>query len=159
MKLREIEEFAVELMDEYGLIEKGWTFKFDNAKVRFGCCNYTKRLITVSRNLAKINAEAEVLDTILHEIAHALTPGAEHGPVWKAKCIEVGARPQACYSGERVTRVPPKWTARCPKCDRLFRRHRLNKTLARNGGCCPCVGGYDPEYRLHWVENQDRAAA
>jgi len=27
---------------------------------------------------------------ILHEIAHALTPGAKHGYTWKLKCIEIG---------------------------------------------------------------------
>lgn len=50
----------------------GWSFEFDNAQKRFGCCNFNKKRITLSRILTTLNSEAEVEDTILHEIAHAL---------------------------------------------------------------------------------------
>jgi predicted SprT family Zn-dependent metalloprotease len=47
--------------------------------------------IELSKHYVLRNPEHEVLDTILHEIAHALVgPGHGHDEVWKAKCVEVG---------------------------------------------------------------------
>ena len=67
-----------------------WTFQFDRAKRRFGACNYTTRTISLSRTLTRLNDDAAVRETLLHEIAHALTPGAGHGPAWQVKCLEFG---------------------------------------------------------------------
>jgi len=67
---------AVTLMQQHGLV--GWTFKFDHARRRFGCCNFTRRTISLSRPLTFLNDDAEVRDTILHEIAHALAGLPEH---------------------------------------------------------------------------------
>ena len=39
---------------------------------------------------------AEIRDTVLHEIAHALVgPEARHGPEWKAIAKRLGATPRA----------------------------------------------------------------
>jgi hypothetical protein len=48
--------------------------------------------VSVDRNGAE-----EIVDTILHEIAHALVgPRHGHDTVWKAKCTDIGARPERC---------------------------------------------------------------
>jgi hypothetical protein len=53
----------------------------DSAVRRFGTCRYSRKLITLSRQLIELNDQARVLDTILHEIAHALAgPKTGHGP-------------------------------------------------------------------------------
>ena len=95
MNLYAARDLALALMRQHGLHD--WTFRFDHARRRFGSCRPRRRLITLSRPLAFLNEEAQVRDTILHEIAHALTPWDGHGRNWKRKCIEIGAEPRRCY--------------------------------------------------------------
>ena len=78
MTLTEARQLAHDLMRLHK-VPAVWSFQFDHSKVRFGKCNYTKKEISLSRHLVQLNSEAEVRDTILHEIAHALAPrGAGH---------------------------------------------------------------------------------
>ena len=68
--LREAAIASRELMDRHGLTS--WHFKFDNARVRFGSCNYGTRTISISRHLTALNTWENVANTVLHEIAPAL---------------------------------------------------------------------------------------
>jgi predicted metal-dependent hydrolase len=88
MKLDDAELVAIELMVHHGLVD--WTFKFDGSKRRFGQCNETDKQISLSRKLTFLNTPERVKRTIVHEIAHALTPRHGHDKVWKEKCIEIG---------------------------------------------------------------------
>jgi hypothetical protein len=58
------------LLREHGLDD--WTIVADRAKTRAGVCRYSRREIGISGPLTTLHDESEVLDTILHEIAHAL---------------------------------------------------------------------------------------
>jgi len=53
-----------------------------------------------------VNAEPEVRDTLLHEIAHALCPGDGHAAAVRAKCRELGARPAAATANQAVASPP-----------------------------------------------------
>lgn len=75
-------------------------FEFTNHKTALGICNYRRCIIGLSRVLTPIQTEAEVLDTILHEIAHAKCPGAGHNRVWKMTCRALGG------SGRVTARIP-----------------------------------------------------
>lgn len=55
-----------------------------------GVCNYDRKVIVLSDIYCYRLPRKEVEDTILHEIAHALTPGHEHDNVWKNKALEIG---------------------------------------------------------------------
>ena len=93
-RLASIATMARGLMDEHGLAE--WTFAFLEAKRRLGDCNFHERVIRIGRAHALDASEAEIRDTILHEIAHALAgPEARHGPQWKAIAKRIGATPRA----------------------------------------------------------------
>jgi predicted SprT family Zn-dependent metalloprotease len=95
MDIPQAEKLATQLMHQHGL--DGWQFKWDRATKRLGSCNYTRKRITLSPHQTKNRKEHEVKDTILHEIAHALLPPRTgHGKLWKAKCVQIGARPQRC---------------------------------------------------------------
>ena len=125
MTLSQTYDLAVSLMRQHGLIQKGWCFDFDQAKRRFGCCNYTKKEITLSAPMTLINDEAQVVDTILHEIAHALVGhGHGHDSVWKAKCREIGAKPERCYTDEDTTLIAGKYQAVCGGCGKTHTRHK-----------------------------------
>ena len=102
-----------ELMRKHGLTDKGWGYKFDKARSRAGACNYTKRLIHMSAGYVAKASNAEIDDTILHEIAHALVgPQHGHGPVWKAKAREIGCSAERCHT---VRFTEPRWLFSCSK--------------------------------------------
>ena len=103
IKLHKVKEFALQKMEEWGLIEEGWSFVWDTRAVRrYGQCRYRQREIGVTKVLANLNTIEESKDVVLHEIAHALTgPGHGHDWAWKQKCVLVGARPERCYTSEQ----------------------------------------------------------
>ncbi|MCY4261353.1 MAG: SprT-like domain-containing protein, partial [Rhodobacteraceae bacterium] len=81
-------------MGRHGL--HGWTFCFSSTQRRLGKCNYKRQIIDVSLRHAVLDQTAEVTDTILHEIAHALAgPEAGHGPVWKKIAVRLNALPKS----------------------------------------------------------------
>lgn len=133
MNEKQIEEMAKSLFTKHGL--KDWTFKFDNAKRGFGLCRYSIKTISLSRRLSKLNPSQKVIESIfLHEIAHALTRGDHHGKRWKAKCIELGTKPERCFSKEIKT-VKGKYTYVCKNCKRETLYHRR---LVRDTACGKC---------------------
>ncbi len=124
MDLMAAHELAYNLMHQHGLIYQGWQFKFDRATSRFGTCRYSRRFIQLSKPLTLVNDEVEVRDTILHEIAHALTPGADHGPVWKLQAQAIGARPERCFTTARVKLAATKYEGICMDCGHKVPRTR-----------------------------------
>jgi len=119
---------ARKLLREHGLADKGWTFKFDNARKRAGLCMYGSRTISMSRYLVAMWGEDQVMQTLLHEVAHALTPGASHGPVWQAKAREIGfTRGTRTHNNEVV---PGRYIAVCDTCNaEVYRAHRFTAAM------------------------------
>lgn len=107
----EAEQLATQLIAQY---VPNFMFQWARSVKCFGSCHRGKRLITLSGELTKRNSVEQVRDTILHEIAHALTPGHHHDIVWREMCIRVGAKPERCYSSVTVEAVPSPWKAECP---------------------------------------------
>ena len=119
---------ARRLMIEHGLSD--WEFQFDHARRRFGCCFFGRKVISLSRPLTLLNDEAEVRDTILHEIAHALAPGDGHGRIWRAVCRRIGAKPSRCYDDKFVrspARAAAKYVLGCKTCNWWVARRRLRR--------------------------------
>ncbi|UVG35070.1 SprT-like protease [Microbacterium phage Cece] len=118
------------LLREHGLWDKGWRFQWDNARRRGGAAHFTTKRITMSRHLVPLWEPAEVTQTLVHEVAHALV-GHEvgHGPAWRAKMRELGARPDATHSNPTVQ---GRYLARCPGCQKdVYRAHRWTKAMAQ----------------------------
>jgi predicted SprT family Zn-dependent metalloprotease len=107
----------------------GWSFAFDNAKRRCGQCTFNKKRITLSRYYVELNTPAEVHETILHEIAHALVgPGHGHGPKWCAMARKVGAKPQRCADAS-VKMPEAKYQLMCTSGHDFGPRHRKNRNM------------------------------
>jgi len=133
MDTRHAEKLAKDKLKEFGLSD--WAFEFDRAKRRFGACHYRKKKITLSRPLTRLNKTEEVVDTILHEIAHALSPTDRgHGGAWKNACALTGARPRRCYGAE-VTKVRPNHIYQCVGCQIRINRFKKVPTKAYHAKC------------------------
>jgi predicted SprT family Zn-dependent metalloprotease len=123
MHITKAKHLAQKTMTAHGLT--GWAFEFDDSVRRFGACHWTTKKITLSRALVRLNDEARVLNTILHEIAHALTPGVWHGPAWVEMAKAIGCDGRRCYESDKVVGVARPFTGTCPKCPGVvFNRFR-----------------------------------
>lgn len=117
---------ATHLMAEHGLIERGWTFAFNRRKQALGLCNYTDKRIELSSLFVVRNGEEEVIDTVRHEIAHALAGRkAGHGPTWISICHRIGAIPKSTCN--TAVMPPGTFQARCPTCGKGHDRYRRPK--------------------------------
>ena len=75
MDLQKLVLVAAQELTEHNLV--GWTFTFGDSKRRLGVCKYRSKRIELSEFYASHSADEHVLDTLRHEIAHALVgPGA-----------------------------------------------------------------------------------
>lgn len=144
MQLSTAQAKARALMEAWGL--EGWSFGFDNAKRRCGVCKHTEKRIQLSRHYVLANDAAMIRDTILHEIAHALTgPRAGHGPKWQQTARALGARPERCNSQAVMPEAP--WKLECTAGHSHGTRHRRNRKLV-DFHACRCGA------RLRYVPNR-----
>jgi hypothetical protein len=176
MDLIKAKELCLQLMLKHGLTEeKGWKFEWLRSKKVAGKCitvgsckivGYTStgRKIKVSTGvtnggtillssfITSIHTEEEVLDTILHEIAHGLTPGNGHDDVWIRKAIEIGCSGKRCYSvSEELAEIRYPIVAICCKCGRKHYKSRIPK----EDHWCKCLGKtFRQEEKLKWVSNE-----
>jgi hypothetical protein len=148
MTAQEAMMYARILLIQFGLAERGWTFRINNNRSRLGVCRFRNRTVEISRyHLA--SPAAAIRNTLLHEIAHALVgPSHGHGPVWRAKALEIGCDGKRCGTME----APARYIGTCPKCNVTIKRNRLSERLhqAVHVGCgASRVSG---EY-IRWVRN------
>lgn len=101
-RLLKIRKKAIKLMKKHGLMkgDNPWQFTFNYAKTILGQCDYEEREIQLSKYWMLSISYNDAVQTILHEIAHALTPGHNHDSVWVAKCIEIGGDGNRLYEGK-----------------------------------------------------------
>ena len=94
MTLFEIDALGNQLLQEHedkNDLEPGWRFGFDLAPARGGICRHTEKQITLSVTYCLKASKSEIVDTILHEIAHAIVgPQHQHDAVWKAAAQRIG---------------------------------------------------------------------
>jgi predicted SprT family Zn-dependent metalloprotease len=93
MNLQQAERIARHLMSEYNLND--WNFSFNNRFTScLGRCSYRRKLIELGTKYVELNSEDQVVNTILHEICHALLPNAGHNKYWKELFIKMGGSGQ-----------------------------------------------------------------
>ena len=145
MELMQARELAREAMDAHGLSD--WGLRFDRAVRRAGACRYGDRVISLSAPLTRLHDEADVRDTVLHEIAHALAgPRAGHGPRWRETARRLGASPQRCLP-EDAPRIPGRWLGVCPQGHTIDRHRRPGRVIS----CRRCAPGFRADAVFTWT--------
>ena len=147
---RLFDELGQEVLGE-SLRRRGWTFGFDRARKRLGACRPRTKQVTLSAHLSRTLPEAEVEDTVRHEIAHALDHELHpdrrgrraHDRTWKALARRCGAKPDRCYSGHLPDDPAAPYAVTCPSCDAVHDRYRQPATALR---CRPCSRAGRPSY-------------
>ena len=129
MDLKELEAIAVRELKANGL--RGWTFGLTGTKRRLGVCKYQAKRIEITEYHVRNNPPSTVLDTLRHEIVHAIAgSAAKHGPAWKAVAVRLGATPRACDDSHETVVTPGDWRATCPACTKTFHRYRRPRSLS-----------------------------
>lgn len=147
------EKQILQLLQEHGLVE--WRYvRNDRMTQTAGRCKYYARVIELAGWFLDHNTEEEIMQTLLHEIAHALTPGHKHDRVWAAKCRELGGNGETYYNrgdrnvvnpnSERRVYSSKLYSVECDKCGYDFpgytRRKKSNRlTHTRCGGNIICI--------------------
>ncbi len=138
--LREVETLGKRLVSAFqanGTLPTGWVFGFDLATSRAGVCRYAERRIDLSVSYCLAATRAEIEDTVLHEIAHAIVgPRHNHDAIWKAKAREIGCAGERCH---RVQHSTPRWVGECG-CGQQWFRQTLQRRIMRNRACGKCNG-------------------
>ena len=133
-RLAAAEWLALEMLAEHGLDRRGWVFGWNERVTALGVCRFSVRRIELSRPLILANDDAQMFDTVAHEVAHALAgPAAGHGPVWREQAVRLGARPErVAHDSVGVSDV--KWVGTCEHgCE--IKRHRLASSLRAGARC------------------------
>jgi predicted SprT family Zn-dependent metalloprotease len=126
------EKFIKEKFKEHGLDKMGWKYAFTTTSKRnAGCCKHDLKRLDITVAYVEKATLADIKDTILHEIAHALTPGHKHDDVWREKAISIGS------SGNRTHNVrfsEAKYIQTCP--NECFNRPMYRKSNAKRTYVC-----------------------
>jgi predicted SprT family Zn-dependent metalloprotease len=154
MDLIEATRLAKGMMADHGLV--GWCFEFDNAVKRLGSCRYGEKRITMSRKFVSVAGEAEVRETMLHEIAHALVGYADrgHGAIWKAKYRALGGTGgrtaiNPYLASPEVAAATYKWVGTCSAGHYIRRSQRPTRVFS----CSKCSGVFSRKNVLSWTYN------
>jgi predicted SprT family Zn-dependent metalloprotease len=136
---------ARRLLDEHGL--DAWAFGWDRARRRAGQCRHDLRRITLSRDLTALHDEAEVRETVLHEVAHALVgPRHGHDAVWRATAVRIGATGRRTVDPAAPS-VEGDWVGVCPAGHRVTRFRRPTRPLS----CGRCAPRFEVRHLYAWT--------
>lgn len=132
----------------------GWSFGFDRAARRLGCCRPAQKSITLSRHFTALYLEldpAQIHRTLLHELAHALAwhyhRSHGHGAVWRRYCVALGIADErattrcADFSPRPYRPMAKKWALCHDETGEVFARYaRRPKRSARQWKRCYIPG-------------------
>jgi len=137
MKLIKYEKIGTEVLKDLDLYKVGWRFRYRNLKSLAGYCDYRHKTITLSKHLVLNNSDEKIMNTLIHEIAHALTPkGRSHGRAWSRnfkdllKIYEQPINTSRCYDSSYD--MPEKqYKVECNTCGEVYGKHRMGRKIKR----------------------------
>ncbi len=149
MEIKKAEMIATDLIRFYA---PEFRFKWDKGVKRFGLCSYTKKTISISKALTELNIEDQVLDTILHEIAHAQCGfEAGHNETWQIRAKSLGCDGKRLYDSNVVVGVNRPFTGKCPGCGKVIKRFRRKRLSCSNCG----KGKFNPDFLFVWTKQHE----
>lgn len=159
MTIKEALNLATDLKNKHSELSN-WTITLNRRKRSFGVCSYTKREIQLSSELIPVMSDKAIFETIVHEIAHALTKGDGHGYYWKRCCISLGGDGQRCGNSDKFEdgnlgriqfhKTASKYTLTCPSCGNQSFVNRLPK---RACSCGLHGRGFNPLHKMVLSQN------
>lgn len=129
--------YADSMLLDNGL--QGWTAREFSGRSTVGQCDYSTRTINLSSAMLNNSPESYIIDTIIHEVSHALTPGDGHGDEWRVKAIGLGGSGSKYASKDETGKLNPKWVLVC-ECGDEF--HLFRFTYRRVYYCNRCMKPY-----------------
>jgi predicted SprT family Zn-dependent metalloprotease len=141
----EICKFAKEQIDKHC---PEYRLAFNKRKRALGVCDYRKKQIQLSLIHMKIQPLDIMKNTVIHEVAHALTEGHHHDRVWKRKFIELGGDGQRLCT---ICEMPKgKYTYECPNCKKVSHFYKQVKAERACGECCNTynAGRFSDKFKL-----------
>lgn len=172
MKRTDILMLARKEMDLHGLVN--WKVKFVSSKSFAGQCrrrnwNTNPRMtfgyIDLSTDFFDVFEDHDILDTIRHEIAHALTENTyirlsngrlravHHGKAWKETAKRIGCSGERCVR-QGANRPKGRYRGVCPN-GHEHSRHRLTHEAKHSQSCGKCSRSFSREYMLDWYDNNN----
>lgn len=127
-----------------------WGFRFDNGKRRAGQCNYTERVISISKHLVAHHSLDDVQQVVLHEIAHAMVgKDAGHGPVFKKQAAALGYRGRN-FTGREIAANEAPWVGHCKAGHVHYRYRQPTRPLA----CGLCGKTFSRANQIVWQRSK-----
>jgi len=146
----------------YNLISLGWSYGLNRRKRSFGICKVRHRKIELSEwYIENSNNDIDFwLNTILHEIAHAIDyinrGKSDHSCIWKNIALTIGCSGERCGVSNYKENINSKYSLVCDTCGKSTPKHRKPKRDSMAcGHCCRKYNGglYTNKYILKLVRN------
>lgn len=153
-------KLAREVMDKHGLLY--WKVTLINSKSVAGRCRYGRWNETPGRSYGTIelstpylgvHGDEEIMETILHEIAHALVgPKVQaHGAEWKKMARSIGSTGARCVSPD-APKIASRYTGTCEG-GHKYPRHRKTRDMEWSSHYCTRCSTRDKKAYITWVDN------
>lgn len=150
MNKQEFKKLAQDYIEKY-IPGHNYIFKYNKGYRRVGYCNIKDKIISVSEVLLEQAGFDEAMDTLLHEIAHAIAyekyNSYGHTQAWRNICCEIGAKPERVKEG-LILKKKIRHVYQCPSCKTKF--HFDNKFRV-DRACGLCSKVYDPSRKLVYL--------
>lgn len=146
-----VEKIGHQTMEEHSIT--GWKIVWNNTKNTIGMCHYRKKTVFLSEFCFNtMKDKRDMVDTVLHEIAHIMAQGDGHGIKWAMACRKVGANVERCKSNSRFEDKHGDF-----KYSLFCKVHGYSHGLSRlpkiERSCAKCSNYYNPEHKLEVVKN------
>lgn len=143
---KQVRDETFKLLTQEGL--EGWRVRFNPRLTRaLGRCIASTKTIEYQPRYMEQNTMENVLQTIRHEVAHAVAGARNgHNAIWAAHARRLGVtNPSATAEGVTLTK---RFTGTCPTCKRTIERDRR-----KDISCGKCSRVYDPKHKMIWTRN------
>lgn len=135
MDLNEAKRMCLEEMDRHLTKDRYlWHFSWMDDFNTLGRCKRVlgNGYIMLNHEYVKRAEVADVRDTILHEIAHALAPPREcHGRIWKLICMQIGADPSRTTNSPAMKEANAQMANYVAECNECHTKHYAMKLGSR----------------------------